>query len=337
MSRMINTVTGPVSSDQLGGILAHEHIMFGYPGYQGDATFEAWDEALFFEKMVPVVDAIKKQGIRTIMDATPNDLGRDVEKLKSFSKHFGLNVICSTGYYYEGGGAPAYWKFRKNFGGCSIENEVYELMKTESYQGVKDTGILCGLLKVGSGIDVISEYEENIFRAAARLAKEDPNIRIVTHCTHGTMLKAQAELFLELGVNPKQVQLGHFCDTRDINDQIFCLEKGFYAGFDRMGQINFDGMPDDELRIDHIARLVKAGFGKQINMSNDRLYWTFGRKFICGSEISAPQEVIDALLKEWHWTYIIDKVLPRLQGMGLTEEQTHRLMFENPQSFLGGD
>lgn len=335
MSRMINTVTGSVSTDQLGGILAHEHIMFGYPGYQGDATFDAWDEELFFEKMEPVVNAIKKQGINTIMDATPNDLGRDVKKLKSFAEHFGLNVICSTGYYYEHGGQPAYWKFRENFG-YSIEDEVYELMKAETYKGVGDTDILCGLLKVGSGIGEITEYEKKMFRAAARLANEDPNIRIITHCSHGTMLKAQAELFLDLGVDPRKVQLGHFCDTRDINDQIFCLEKGFYAGFDRMGQINFDGMPDDELRIDHIAQLVKAGFGKQINMSNDRLYWTFGRKFIQGSEIAIPEEVVDTILKEWHWTYIIDKVLPKLQEIGLTEEQTHRLMFENPQAFLGG-
>lgn len=336
MSRLVNTVTGPVSSDQLGGILAHEHILFGYPGYQGDATFEAWDEDRFFEGMMPIIKKIKKQGIKTIMDATPNDLGRDVEKLKSFSEHFSMNVICSTGYYYEHGGAPAYWNFRKNFG-CPVEEEVYELMKTEFSKGVKDTGIKCGLVKVGSGVNSISEYEQIMFRAACRLAKEDPDVRIITHCSHGTMLKAQAEFFLEQGVNPRQVQLGHFCDTRDINDQIYCLENGFYAGFDRMGQINFDGMPDDELRIDHIVQLVKAGFGKQINMSHDRLYWTFGRKFICAEEIAAPKEVVEALLKEWHWTYVIEKVLPRLQSMGLTEEQTHCLMFENPQNFMGGD
>ncbi len=37
MAKMVNTVTGPVSSDSLGKTYIHEHILFGYPGFQGDA------------------------------------------------------------------------------------------------------------------------------------------------------------------------------------------------------------------------------------------------------------------------------------------------------------
>ena len=38
MSKMVNTVTGPVSSDSLGKTFIHEHIRFGYSGCQGDLT-----------------------------------------------------------------------------------------------------------------------------------------------------------------------------------------------------------------------------------------------------------------------------------------------------------
>ena len=330
MARMIQTVTGPVPSDQLGGVLCHEHVLFGYPGYQGDITENVWDEERFIHEVEPVVAKIKQQGIKTIVDATPNDMGRDVEILKRFSERCGINVICSTGYYYEHGGAPAYWRFRKNFG-FPAEEELYALFQKELEQGVAQTGIRAGVIKVGTGIGEMSDYERMMFTVAAHLARENPDVRIITHCTHGTMLKEQADFFLQEGVNPRQVQLGHFCDTTDLSTQMYCLEKGFYAGFDRMGQVNFDGMPDDEFRLASIAGLVSYGYGEQILLSNDRLYWIFGREF------PFPEAVRENLIKEWHWTYIFDKVLPRLETMGLREEQTHRLMFENPQRFYGGD
>lgn len=329
MARMIQTVNGPVASDQLGAVLAHEHVLFGYPGYQGDETCNIWDEEKFFEIITPVIEKIKAQGIRTIVDATANDCGRDVKILKRVSQRCGINIICSTGYYYEKGGASGYWNFRKNFG-FPAEEEVYTLLKKELQEGISGTGIRAGAIKVGTGINEFTDYEKLFFTAACRLAKEDPGVRIITHCTHGTMLREQAEFFLEQGVNPHQVQLGHFCDTVDLTAQLSVLEKGFYAGFDRLGQVGFDGMPYDHDRFAAICALVAAGFGEQIVLSHDRIYWFLGRDFIF------PEFVTENLIKEWHWTYIFDKVLPKLQKMGLKEEQTHKLMFENPQRFYEG-
>jgi phosphotriesterase-related protein len=326
---MINTVTGPVSSDNLGAVLAHEHVLFGYPGYEGDATCNVWDEERFFGVVEPVIEKIKAQGIRTIVDATPNDCGRDAAMLKKISERCGINIICSTGYYYERGGASAYWNFRRNFG-FPADEEVYELMKLELNEGIAKTGVKAGVIKVASGIGAIGDYEKMFFLAACRLAKEDPGVRIVTHCSHGTMLKEQAELFISEGVNPNQVQLGHFCDTVDLSAQIDVMEKGFYAGFDRMGQVGFDGMPYDDDRLAAICALTSLGFGKRILLSNDRIYWFLGREFLLSKQI------VDTLIKEWHWTYIFEKLLPKLQKMGLSEEQTHGFMFENPAGFYGG-
>ena len=327
---MINTVTGPVSSDDLGGVLAHEHIYFGYPGYQGDASCNVWDEERFFGVIEPVIAEIKAQGIRTVVDATPNDMGRNPELLKKVSERCGINIICSTGYYYETGGAPAYWNFRRGFG-FPVEDELYELFLKELTEGIAGSGIKAGVMKVGSSIGEITEYERLMFKVACRIAREDPDARIVTHCSHGTMLKEQAELFIEEGVNPKQVQLGHFCDTVDLSVQIDVLEKGFYAGFDRFGMVGFDGMPFDDDRMAAICALTGAGFGDRILLSHDRLYWFAGREFIF------PQQIVDAIIKEWHWPYVMGKVIPKLNAMGLTETQTHRFMFENPAAFYSGE
>jgi phosphotriesterase-related protein len=34
----VNTVTGQIASDELGTTLMHEHILFGYPGWEGDCS-----------------------------------------------------------------------------------------------------------------------------------------------------------------------------------------------------------------------------------------------------------------------------------------------------------
>ncbi len=329
MAKMINTVTGPVPADQLGAVLSHEHVVFGYPGYEGDATANVWDEERFFGVVSPVIEQIKAQGIKTIVDATANDCGRDVALLKRVSERCGINIICSSGYYYEKGGGAAYWNFRRNFG-FPAQEEVYELLKAELNDGIAGTGIKAGAIKVGTGLGEFTDYERMFFTAAARLAKEDPDVRIITHCTHGTMLKEQAEFFKEEGVNPKQVQLGHVCDTIDITVLLDVFGMGYYGAFDRMGQVGFDGMPFDDDRLAAICALVASGFGEQLLLSNDRIYWFKGREF------PFPQPVIDNLIKEWHWTYIFEKILPKLRQMGLSEEQTHKLMFENPQRFHGG-
>ena len=42
--KQINTVTGPVAADPLGKTLMHEHFLYGFMGFQGDATLGAFDE-----------------------------------------------------------------------------------------------------------------------------------------------------------------------------------------------------------------------------------------------------------------------------------------------------
>lgn len=329
MSRMINTVTGPVSSDALGGVLAHEHFMFGYPGYVGDASFDAYDRDAHIAQMVKVAEKIKAQGIKTIVDATPNECGRDVILLKDMSEATGLNVICSTGYYYEGESPPVYWNFRAGVG-YDIGEEIYQLMKRELTEGVGKTGIKPGVIKLASSQGGPTPYEQLLFGAASRLANENPDVRIITHTQAGTGLLEQADFFLERKVNPKQVQIGHFGGCKDVAIQAKVLEKGFYVAFDRIG-IETPDMVPDTVRFTNLSKLVADGFGDQILIGFDRVYHWMGRSF---EEVLAQMK--PAVMANNDWECAVDYVLPSLYKLGVTEEQGHRLLFENPAAFYGG-
>src|SRR5690625_918133 len=134
----------------------HEHIYFGYPGFQ-ENTKHAKSREELLQEGIEVANIAKAQGVQTIVDATPNDCGRDPELLRDVSEATGVHIICSTGYYYEGEGAPAYFKFKQLVG--TAEQELYELFMGEITDGIGARGIKPGVFKLASGKDEISDYE----------------------------------------------------------------------------------------------------------------------------------------------------------------------------------
>jgi len=192
----VNTVLGPISPSEMGVTLPHEHITYGYPGWEGDQTVAPLDREQVVKDSLEMMGELKAFGVKTFVDATPNDGGRFPEILREVSEKSGVNIICSTGYYYEEEGMPAYWKFRSSLG--DISGEIYELFSREITQGIRDTGIKAGAIKVGTGKGKITDYERMMFQVAARVQK-DTGVPIITHTQEGTMGPEQAELLVSAG------------------------------------------------------------------------------------------------------------------------------------------
>lgn len=330
MAKMVSTVCGPVSVDSLGGVLSHEHFVFGYPGYQGDETATVFDKKAFFGEMKRTADHLKEHGVKTIVDATPNDCGRDVRLLKELSEHLEMNIICCTGYYSQDAGAPSYFQFRKTIG-MDVEAEIYDMLKTELEQGVADTGIKPAAIKLGSSFESITDYEMWFFKAAAKLARENSDVRIMTHITAATCAAAQAQFFMDEGVNPKQVQIGHICDVTDLTELEKVFSKGFYGGYDRFGQEGLFGCPYDTERFGTLYGLIGLGHEDQLMLSVDWIEYILGR----ATEI--PKVVIDTHFKNCKMEYIVDGVIPTLKKMGVTDAQIDKLMVKNPARFWAGE
>ena len=57
MGKMINTVLGPIEAKDLGKTLMHEHLIYGFCGFQGDYTlggFDADATLFFWQKWLPL-------------------------------------------------------------------------------------------------------------------------------------------------------------------------------------------------------------------------------------------------------------------------------------------
>lgn len=170
--KKINTVLGPISPEDLGLTLVHEHISVGFPGWECDPLSRPYDRETMARRSLKSLEQVKAYGVQSIIDATPADLNRDVDLLKEVSEKLRINIICATGRYTEDMGKWAYLKQRMKSRIGDMQTELYEGFMQDITQGIGPSAVKPGVIKVATGLNTISPLEEALLRAAARAAKE---------------------------------------------------------------------------------------------------------------------------------------------------------------------
>ena len=327
MAKQINTVLGPIEAKDLGKTFMHEHLIYGFCGFQGDSTLGPFDELeAIRENMKWITPVRDKWGLKTIVDATNNECGRDPMFLARMATILDLTIICSTGYYYEPASAFMYWKFRTGF--ADVETEIYEMMKHELTVGIGQTGIKAGVIKLASSNGEITPIEQLFFKAAARVNAE-LGTTIITHTELGTMGPEQAKLLIENGANPQDISIGHMCGNTDLDYHKRVLDQGVFDCFDRFGlEGDLFHTPTDEERCDVIAALLRDGYEDQILMSHDSVTIELGRKR------PVPKDDLD-FMKHANIQNIPFRVIPMLKERGVTDAQLDKIFIQNPAKVLG--
>ena len=314
--KLVNTVTGSVSSSELGFTLSHEHIAMVSSAMR--FAFPGWFD--FDGVLKQAVESVKKAmafGVRTIVDATPINLGRDVTLLRAVSEQTGVNIICATGFYYQE---------RPFFNINSFHpDRLAEIIASETVNGIQGTDIKPGIIKCATDGEM-TPLGELLIRAAAR-AHRLCGLPIMTHASASTRAGLrQQRIFKEENVDMNRVIIGHCDDTFDMEYILEILKNGSYAGFDRIG---FDGAGNISRHAGDIENAVSAGFGKRIVMGHDSSVY-------CDCDcITADIPPIRDGFPEWNLRTIPEKVLPEFRRMGFSEEQITDLTTNNIRDFFG--
>src|SRR5437870_6361825 len=144
----VQTVTGTCAPEELGPTLMHEHLLVGWPGWEAYAAEEGGQRRARIALCVERMQELRALGVRTLLDPCPIDLGRDVELMAEVADQSGVRIICATGLYKEDLGAPAYFKFRTQFGDALAE--MTDLFVRELSEGVGGTRIRAGVIQVAT-------------------------------------------------------------------------------------------------------------------------------------------------------------------------------------------
>lgn len=327
-TKTIQSVTGSLKAEELGNVMSHEHFFWGWPGWLGDSTLaETYDETM--EALRPEIESIKAAGVKTVIDGTTNETGRDPELLKKISETFDINIICPSGYYNQEYGASMYFKRRRAFG-CDVNSELKAMYQRELFEGIGKTGIRAGILKLATSPEGMTRYEEMFFKAACEIASENKDIRIFVHHSSAVGLDQTSQYFLEHGVDPRQVYLGHVCCSSNVKKQVELAKKGFYLGYDQFGMKTHIHQ-DNEVRLEQFAELLKEGCEDKLLISTDRTRHDLGR----ANEY--PNGRYSQLFITDKWSYLFDYVIPQMEKRGMTEGQREKILKANPAKFLCDD
>ena len=321
----VNSVTGPIFVEDLGVTLMHEHILIGYPGWEADTLHPGPSREETIAIAIEKIQSMQAQGIQSMLDPCPNDLGRDVALAAEVSSKTGFNIICATGLYKQNEGGAAHWNFQRSIG-KGVEN-MAALFIHELTRGIGDTDIKAGIIKVATGEGEITEYETDILTAAA-IAAVETGAPITTHTDQGTMGEEQQAFLVEKGVVPHKIIIGHSCGSDNHDYHMNILSQGSYLGFDRFG---LDMLVPDEQRVESLLALLAKQQENRIVLSHDSIWCTRGEPF--PAELLAAAD-LDILFNP---THLHRHIIPQLLERGASQAQIDTMLIDNPRRFFAGD
>jgi phosphotriesterase-related protein len=312
----IQTTTGTAAPAQLGRTLVHEHVLIGFPGWELDARAPRFKRAEAMARAVDQMQELQGHGVGTFLDPCPMDLGRDPVFLAELSQKSGMRIICTTGMYFEAEGNT--YTFRS----LPVE-EITAIYVQEIEQGIGDTGIKPGAIKIATGAHKVSDYERKLVTAAARAAKIT-GVPIISHTQEATCGHDQIDLVTAEGVPAGQLVVGHSDGTPDLDYQRTLAERGAYLGFDRFGITMFQ---PDEVRIENIMKLRDLGHLERLLISHDSIVCWMGRPVPYANHFDTLLE----MLPDWRSTHIFRKILPQLRDRGMSEAEIETILVGNPR------
>ena len=316
----VQTVQGAVDADELGLMLAHEHVRF-----RDEAVANEWpgryDEQLELDAALVAVTAAKEKGVQSIVDPTAMFGGRDVNFMKRVADQTGVRIIACTGIYsYDY--LPHYF-----------ENRDIDVMADHFVEdieiGIQGTDIRAAFLKCAADAAGVTEHVEKIHRAVAR-ASLQTGAPIMAHSMPAVATgPRQVEIFAEEGVDLSRVQIAHCGDTDDVEYIQGLIDSGVYVGLDRYGLEMY--LPIDK-RNATAAELLRRGHADRLMISQD----------FCASIDWFPPEAAEMFeasgaIRNWSMTLVFDEVVPTLREMGALDDASYSTIFkDNPRRWLTG-
>jgi predicted metal-dependent phosphotriesterase family hydrolase len=246
-----HTVLGEVPADRLGVVDAHDHLFIRSPLLPGQELDDVGDAAARLAGFGAL-------GGGAVVQWTPCGMGRRIAELPTLSRESGVHIVAATGLHQAA-----------HYSGellDSVRDRLAELFVGELTEGIGDTGVRAGLIKVAAGFHGLDEHAEFTMRAAAE-AHHRTGAPIAVHLELGTGVLDVLDLLCgELGVPPGSVILGHLNRSPDFAVHRLAAEAGANLAFDGPSRANH---ATDWRMPDALRALADAGFADRLLLGGD--------------------------------------------------------------------
>ena len=300
------TVPGPRSPDHLGRTLMHEHVMVDFVGADRIAPGR-YDPDKVVARALPFLRGARAAGCRTLVECTPNYLGRDPALLRRLAKAIHLNILTNTGLY-----GAANDKYLPPFAFTESADQLAARWVREARYGIPPAGVRPGIIKIGVDAGPLSEIDAKLVRAAARTRRRT-GLAIASHTGDGAAALAELDIVRQEGINPSAFIWVHAQNETDFAVHRRAAELGAW--------VEFDGIARETVAqyVELVMAMKRHELLHRVLISQDAGWYHVGEPE--GGEFRG----YDALFTDF---------LPALVDAGATERDIDLLLVENPARVL---
>jgi predicted metal-dependent phosphotriesterase family hydrolase len=309
MAPRVMTVSGPIPPDKLGFTLPHEHT--GISLWHVANRWDYWELTPDEDLIIEELRDYRRRGGGTLVDLTPPGVGRDPDRLRRLASASGVNIVMGCGWYRE-----AYYPAEALVDRRSVDDLAAEMV-AELEHGVGGSGIRPGIIgEIGTDKPWVSALEERVHRAAARAAKQT-GMAITTHGVQSPVGLAQLAIFIEEGVDPARVVIGHADSYHNIDFYLEVLAAGANLQFDFLGHRFSTEEALEPRLVETIVELLERGFAPQLLLSQD----------VCHNlQLKANGG--------FGYVYLQQHFLPTLRTAAVGEGEIRQMTVDNPARIL---
>ncbi|HEV8307949.1 MAG TPA: phosphotriesterase-related protein [Methylomirabilota bacterium] len=302
----VMTVRGPIGGDALGLTLPHEHLFLDL------FRITRVRDALLNDEVLMTQEAarFKACGGSTIVEVTNHGLRRNAAAMRRVAEATSLHVVMGSGWYRE----PYY---DHDYIARRTTADLAADIVREIEEGEPETGIRPGIIgEIGADWSWVSPAEERVHRAAAR-AHRRTGLAITLHALESPVGLQQLDILQEEGADLRRVIVGHSDTWPDPDYHEAIARRGACVQFDTIRGLHPYEV-EKHLRL--VREVVRRGHLSQLLLSHDNCF----RSHLVGYGGNG-------------FAYIPTRFVSLLKDAGLSDEQLHVLLVENPRRLLTGE
>lgn len=308
INNKIQTVCGEIYPKQLGHCQMHEHIFVRYtPAADANSALCFDDEA----KSIKELQDYYRSGGTTMIDAQPWSAGRDIQALARLSRVSGVQIVASTGYHLLAFYSPDHWIH------FADQHQLTDLFIRELTSGAEcqdfrmiDPDLKAGIVKAAIPAEGPAGRYEILLRSAAQAAAFT-GVPLLMHTEKGKNAIPAIRICVEEGLQTGHIVICHAdrqAEDFSVHEEI--AATGVFLDYDTIHRLAYH---DDQQECRLISHMIEAGYCSKILLSLDT---TAKRLRSYGGEIGLD--------------YLLTTFLDQLLSFGISEENLHRMMRENP-------
>jgi len=355
----IITVQGAIAPNELGFTSMHEHVLVDVTLFRDiwldlipekyknswnekvsleNSALHSWIPALTKDNMLVDDEALmtaetadfKASGGCAMLDQSASTLRVNIPAVQRISQKTGVHIITTTGFYFE-------QSWPEHFLHYSVDQLADHMVK-EVEQGIDDTGVRAGHLKVG--IKDLTSREEDALKAAVKAANRT-GLSLTVHPGFGIGNDGRriTDILLRAGMPPERIILAHsdaFLIEHNIRTLILepeswklhldyhkqLLDQGVNLSIDCFGhrwtyELIGETMESDIQRLTGLVSLIKAGYSRQLVLGTDTFIKTCTRRY-----------------GGFGYCRLTEYVIPVLRELGVSDFDIRQLTLENPARLL---